>query len=126
EKLQLEAKVLLFARLSGLHLSGRAIGRRREMRVAEAAAAAAGDQHALACFGEVGKKTQRLARLAALFVHERADRDCELEICPAVSGAIGALAVFAPPGAELRMKPVVDEGVRVRTGDDEHRSTVAA
>ena len=40
EQLQLEAKVLLFARFARLHLARRAIGRGGELRVAEAAAAA--------------------------------------------------------------------------------------
>ena len=48
EQLQLEPQVLVFAGLARLHLARRAVGGRREPRVAHAAAAAAGDEHALA------------------------------------------------------------------------------
>src|SRR5207249_3372369 len=39
---------------------------------------------------------------------------------------VRSLAVVAAIGAELGVKPVVDERVGVRAGDDEHRAAVAA
>ena len=45
----------LVARLAGLHLARRAVGGGREVGVAQAAAAALGDEHALTVFGEVGE-----------------------------------------------------------------------
>ena len=50
----------------------------------------------------------------------------QLEIGPGLSRAVGALAVLAPLGARFRVEPVVDEGVRVRAGEDEDRTAVAA
>ena len=55
---------LLLARLARLHLSRRAVGRGGEVRVAHAAAAALGDEHALALVGEVGE--QRVAARPAV------------------------------------------------------------
>ena len=48
EQLQLEPQILFLARLAGLHFARRPIRRRREVRVAHAAAAAARDEDALA------------------------------------------------------------------------------
>ena len=62
EQLQLEPEVLLFAGLAGLRPARRAVGGRREARVAAAAAAALRDQHALAFVGEIGEQRVRLVR----------------------------------------------------------------
>src|ERR687887_421270 len=77
EQLELEAQILDLARLAGLHFPRRAVGGRREMRVAEPAAPSPCDEHALSFFGEIGEQARRLA--LALLVYERADRNRELE-----------------------------------------------
>ena len=97
------------------------------MRVAEAAASALRDQHALPLLGQIGE--QRVAALSlacGLLVDERADRNRELEIGAAVAGAVGAHAVLAALGRELGMEAEVDEGVDVRAGDDVDRAAVSA
>src|SRR5439155_19697710 len=126
EQLHLEAEVLLLARLARLHFPRRAIRGRREVRVAEAAAAALRDEHALACDGEVGEKANRLARIAGLFIHERADRHGELEVHARMAGTVRAFAVGAAPRREFGMKAVVDERVGMRACDDEDRYAGAA
>src|SRR5439155_3099130 len=118
EKLQLEPQILFFAGLAWLHFARGAIGRRCKVRVAEAAASAVRHEYALPRFGEIREQTQRLARIASLFVHECADRDGELQICAGMARAVRALTVLAALGAELRMEAIVDESVRVRTCDD--------
>src|SRR4029077_6091097 len=114
------------ARLARLNLPRRAIGRRGEPGVAHAPASAARDEHALPFFGEVGKETVGLVRIAGLLVHERPDRYRQLEIGAGVSRTVRALPVIAPLGGELRMEAEVDERVGVRARDDEDRSAVAA
>ena len=54
EQLQRQVQIEFFTGLARLHLARRAIGRRREVRVAQPAASAFGQQHALADGGEVG------------------------------------------------------------------------
>src|SRR5206468_6666728 len=58
--------------------------------------------------------------------HERAHRHIELEIGASMAGAVRTLPVVAARCAELRVEAVVDQRVRVRVGDDENRSAVAA
>ena len=102
EQLQLEPQILLLARFARLHLARRPIGRRREVRVAHAAAAAARDEHALAFGGEIREQRVRLVRVAGLLVDERADRHGELEIVAALAGAVRSLAVVAALGGRAR------------------------
>ena len=90
------------------------------MRVAEAAASAPRNEHALPRFGEIREQTQRLARIARLFVHECADRNGELQVRAGVARAVRALTVIAALSAELRMEAIVDESIRVRTCDDKN------
>src|SRR5439155_1593008 len=66
------------------------------------------------------------AAIVGSFVHERARRHIELEIGASMAGAIRTLPVVAARRAELRMEAVVDQRIRVRVGDDEDRSAVAA
>src|SRR5437764_616875 len=126
KELQLAPQLLDLARLAGLHFPRRAIGRRREARVAEPAAPAARHEDALSLFGEIGEQAGRRVAVAGLFVHERADRNGELEIRAGLTRAIRALAVCSAVGGKLRMESVVDEGVDLRAGDDEDRSAVSA
>jgi hypothetical protein len=60
-----------------------------------------------------------------LLEHERADRNGKLEILSRVTSAIRALPVLSAFCVELGMESVVDEGIRVRAGDDEDRAAVA-
>src|SRR5438067_830379 len=90
------------------------------------AAPAARHEDALSLFGEIGEQARRRVAVAGLFVHERADRNGELEIRAGLTRAIRALAVCSAVGGKLRMESVVDEGVDVRAGDDEDRSAVSA
>ena len=126
EQLQLEPQILFLARFAGLHFARRPIRRRREVRVADPAAAAARDEHALTFGRQIREQLERLVRVAGLFVDQRADRHGELEIVAALAGAVRSLTVSAAPGGQLGMKPVVDERVGVRAGDDEDRTAVAA
>ena len=96
------------------------------MRVAQTAPPAARDEDALTGYGEIGEQTQRFVRIAGLFVHERAQRNGELEIRARVARAVRALAMVAAPRSEFGMEAVIDQGVRVRVRDDENRSAVAA
>src|SRR5205823_1184178 len=81
-------------------------------------APAARHEDALSLFGEIGEQARRRVAVAGLFVHERADRNGELEIRAGLTRAIRALAVCSAVGGKLRMESVVDEGVDVRAGDD--------
>src|SRR5262249_21146901 len=100
------------------------VGRRREMRVAQAAAAALGDEHSLARLGEVGDQPQRAVAVGGLLVDERADRHVEIEIGAAAAGAIGSHPVLAGLGGELGMESEVEQGIDARAGDDIARSAV--
>jgi hypothetical protein len=64
--------------------------------------------------------------IAGSLVDERPDRHGELEVGAAVAGAVGAHAVLAALGGELRMETKVNERVDVRAGDDVYRAAVAA
>ena len=68
-QLEPQADGAFFAGLAGIGLARRAVGRRLEIGVAEAAIAAFRDHHALADLGEIGEQ-----RLAVFFVDLRADR----------------------------------------------------
>jgi hypothetical protein len=78
---------------------------------------------------EVCQQTEWMLGVSRLLVHECADRHSKLEIVAVGTGTIAPLAMLTTFGAELRMKAVVDEGIRMRAGDHEHRAaetTVAA
>ena len=110
EQLQLQAQQLLFARLARLGTPRRAVGGGDEARVAASAAAALGDEDALALLGEIGEQAQ-LAVVGILLEDERADRHGDLEIVRGLAGPVGALAVLAAAGLELGMEAEVDERV---------------
>ena len=127
QQLQLEAQVLDFARLTGLHLARRAIGgasrsarcrgrRGRPSRPARGRPACARSASSL----------QRLRRILGLLVDQRAERHGELEVVAGLAGAIRALAVASALGLELGMEPIVDQRVGVRARDDVDRTAVAA
>ena len=127
EQLQLQPKLSLLARLARLRLARRAIGRRREVRVAEAAASALGDEHALADVGQIGelrRATSGMLRIA--HEDERADRHGDLEVVAVAPGLERALAAAAALGVELRGEAEVNERVAVRIGDEIDRAALAA
>jgi len=126
QELQLQAQELVLARLARLDFARRAIGRCREPRVAHPAAAALGNQHALAFARQVGQELWFRVFVGGLLVDQRADWHRQLEIGAAVSGAVRTLTVVAALGGEFGMKPVADQGVGVRAGDDVHRTAVPA
>ncbi len=97
EQLQREMQIEFFTDLARLHLARRAIGGRREVRVAQAAASAFREPHALADDGEV-RYLRELARLGILRVDQRADRNGDVEILAAASGP-SAPAPLPPRGA---------------------------
>ena len=69
DQLQPQPDPALLARLAGIGVARRAVGRRLEVRVAEAAVAALRQHHALADLGQVGEQ-----RLLVLVEDLRADR----------------------------------------------------
>jgi hypothetical protein len=106
---------VLLTRETGIGATGRAIGRSLEVRVTEAAVAAARQHDALAYFGEISKQ-----RLAVFVVDLRADRHLEHRI-----GAVGAVPILAHAGpavlgGEVLLIAVVDERIEAidRIGDD--------
>jgi len=86
--------------------------------VAQAAAAAAGDQHFLAVFVEVGDQF-----LGLEVADHRADRKAQRDVLAALAVAVSAAAVLAALGAEAAGVAVVDQGVEVAVG---HRIDAAA
>src|SRR5204863_8249824 len=105
EQLELEPEELFLARLAGLDLARSPVGRGREPRVAESAAAAFRDEHAVALVRQIAEQPQRLV-LVGSFVDERADRHRQLEVGAILPGAVRPLAVLAALGVELRMETV--------------------
>src|SRR6185503_2776720 len=116
-------KRLLLAGLSRLGAAGSAIGRRHELGVAAAAAAALRHQHALALVREIGHET---TPAAVVLEHERADRNVDLEIVGGMTSAVRALSVPAASGLELGVIAEVDERVLGGNRDDVDRSARAA
>ena len=105
---QLEAQPdgALLARLARIGVPRRAVGRGLEMRVAEAAVAAARQHHALADLGQVGEQ-----RLAVLLVDLGAGRHLEHDVVAVRAMAVLAHAVAAVLGLEMLLVAIVDEGV---------------
>src|SRR5262245_25840005 len=111
EQLEFEPQILDLALFARLHLPRRAVGCRRKARVAQPAAAAARDEHALTDFGEIGEEAERFIAIAGFLVDERTDRHVELEVPARVAGAVRSFAVAAALGRKFRMEAEVDEGV---------------
>src|SRR5262249_23584274 len=126
QQFELKAKRLLFARLSRLNLSRRAVRRGRKMGIAEPAATAASDKDALSHLGEVRQEPQRLLWLASLFINERAGGHRQVEVGAVMSRSIGSLPVLAALSAELRVKSKVNQRGGVWAGHDENRPAFAA
>jgi hypothetical protein len=75
---------------------------------------------------QIGEQLWRFVSFARFFVDKRADWYRQLEIASSVTSTIGSLAVLTPFRVELGMKPVVDEGVRVRARHDVNGAAVAS
>ena len=95
------------------------------MRVAESAASALRQQHALAHHRQV-RDLVELAGLGILPVDQRADGNGDLEILAAAAGAQRAGAVAAALRLVVGIEPEVDERVAVRIGDRVHGAADAA
>ncbi len=106
DQLQPQADGALLAGLAGIGLARRAVGRRLEIGVAEAAIAALGDGHALADMGEIGKQ-----RLAVFVVDLRADRHLEHHVLAVGAVHVLAHAVAAALGLEVLLVAVVDQRI---------------
>ncbi len=91
------------------------------MDVAQAAAAALGDEYGLAVLIEVGDE------LAAVEVLDhRADREAQRDVVAALAVAVAAAAVLAALGAEAAGVAIVDQGVEVAVGHGVHAAATAA
>ena len=75
---------------------------------------------------EVRQQPPRRGRFVGLLEDERADRHGKLEVFAVVSGPVRSHAVLTALADELGMKPEIDERIRVRAGDDEHRAALSA
>ena len=93
-------------RLARIGVARRAVGRRLEARVAEAAIAAGEDDDALADRGEIGDQ-----RLAVLLIDLRAGRDLEHRVLAVGAVPVLAHAVAAGFGLEVLLVAVVDQRV---------------
>ncbi len=100
----------LLAFLAGIGAARRAVRRRLEMGVAEAAIAALGEHHALADFGQVGDQ-----RLAVFLENLRARRHAQHGVGAARTGAVPAHPVHAGLGFKMLLVAKVDQ--RVEAGD---------
>src|SRR6185437_13188578 len=109
------------ARLAGIGMARCAIGRRLEMRIAEAAIAALRDGNALADQREIGKQC-----LAVFLVDLRPDRNLEHDVLAVGAGAILAHAVPAALRLEVLLVTIVDERIEAIDGFDEDAATIAA
>ena len=97
-----------------------------EVRVAEATAAAGGDDDALPRLREVGELADGLLRLGVELAHDRAQGDLEDEVGAVGAVALGALAVRAALGAEVVLVAVVDQRRELRVGHDHDVAAVPA
>ena len=95
EQLQLEPEMPLLAGLAGLVLARGAIGRRREVGVAQSAAAAFRDEDALARLRQVGEHLRGIRHGGIVHVDECADRDGDVEVVALAAGLQRACAAAA-------------------------------
>ena len=101
---ELQPQPVLLARLALLGVARRLVGRGREMRVAEAAAPAAGDHRGLAGHDEVGEQAARL-----VVECRRARRDVEVQVVAGRAVAPGPLAAAAGRRPEVVLVAEVAE-----------------
>ncbi len=118
-------QIEFFTDLARLDLARRAIGRRGEVRVAQPAASAFGEPHALADGGEV-RHLRELAGLGILRVDQRADGNRDVEILAAASGPQRTGAITAARRLVFGIELEMNEGVAVRIGHRVHGTADAA
>jgi len=75
---------------------------------------------------QIGKKMRRLFTIGRFLVDKRADRNGQFKILTGMTGSIRTLTVLATFGCELGVEAIVDERVRMGTGDNEDGAAVAA
>ena len=119
DELQPQPDPALLAGLAGIGVARRAVGRRLEMRVAEAAVAALGQHDALADLGEVGDQ-----RLLVFVENLRADRHLEHHVVAA--GAVQVLALAGDAGLRLEVLRVAVVDQRVEAVDRLDHDVAAA
>ena len=107
DQLQAQPDPALLALEARIGAARGAVGRGREIGVAEAAVAALGEQDALADLGHVGDQ-----RLAVLVEDLRAGRHLEHHVRALGAGAVPAHAVPALLGLEMLLVAVVDQRVQ--------------
>ena len=128
EQLQLEPEILDFARLTRLHLARRRDWwRSRNARCPRPPRPPLRDEHPLAFVPRDRRAAVlRLVRIVRLLVDQRADGNRQARDRARAARCGSSPAVVAALGGELRMEPIVDEGVGVRAGDDVDRAAVTA
>src|SRR5207245_5294439 len=119
--LQLELERAMLAGLAGCRFSGRAVGARFEIDIAEAPFASPREQCDLLVFGEVSD------RFPGLRVHDHGTRGhAQYDIIGTFSVALGTAPALAVPGAVNAREAIFDEGVDVSVGDRIDAATAAA
>jgi hypothetical protein len=112
----------LLSGFAGLMLPRRAVRGCCEVRVAEPAAPALCDEHALPGCGHVGEFFSRSGNLGIVDEDERANWNVDFEIFAFSSGFQRAFAVSAALRFELGSEPEVDECVAMGICDEVHRA----
>src|SRR5262245_22622830 len=74
---------------------------------------------------QIGKKMRRLITISRFLVDERSDWNGQFKILSGMTGSIRSLTMLPTLRSELGVEAVVDERVRVGTGDDEDGAAVA-
>ncbi len=121
DELQFQAQIPLLAGLAVGELPRRLVRGRLEVLVAEAAAPAAGDEHALVQPIHVG---QQLAGVGV--VDQRARRDPDFQVGPGLAAALAARAGLAGLGVPVVAAGEVQQRVHAGCGDEIHAAAVAA
>ena len=112
---KLEPEIAPLAGFTGFGAARRAVRGSGEVLVAAPAAPAARDHDA------AGRHQELVQLFAALpIVHDRADRDADLEVAPALAVAVFAFAVCAPFGAMHALRPEIVECAEPRIRHEQH------
>src|SRR5262245_39131087 len=120
-QLQPQADRAFLAGLPGVGMARGAVGRRLEVRIAEAAITALGDRRTLTYFREIGDE-----RLAVFFVDLSADRHLENDILAVSAGAVLAHAITAALRLEVLLVSVIDQSIETINSFDHHGPAFSA
>ena len=118
---ELELESVLFARLALLGMRRRLVDRRREVDVAQPAAAATRDHDGLLARHQVGQQVA-----AQGVAHDRARRHLQMEIAASLAVALGAFAATARVGAKVVLVAVIAQHRLARVDHQVNRSAAAA